>query len=1542
MSMRSYFHPFAFSNIAMATALSWCAMCLAAGEPAPRGLFLKSRDVPALRQRLGAPAYQLVLQQAETALRERKRPSMSTITQYHAMAYLATGDVSRAQAAVDELMLWAQAQEKSVPTVTGKTEQSLSISRQAFNACLIYATLEPLGAIESDQRAYLEKVLAMCASRLMERGTSFERDDYFDPHFRVSNWNTDRLTMVGMFALAFPEHPNSTLWLQHAIREIEWQLDHVVMPDGAWPEGTRYHGAVLRTIIPFAFALREAGHVDLFGREPLRRMLDYLVRIQSPPDRTLGNLTLTPGVFDANWENVWSYLLAWGAKAYAPSDPAFAGRLMWGWQRAGAPLLGENSPGTPLGALLFTDVAIRPIEQPPLESEVLPSGYAVLRDGFGTERESLLLVSVATSRGIWHEHSDRGGLSLFAFRTPLALDPGITRYDATRGEWYIRSRAHNLVMFDGKDVGGNGAVATWFSGDAISYVDADLSGAVGGSYHRRIFRITSDFYLVWDVIGRPGNAEYHLHVLGQEQSADRAEQIQFQCDADVGLEVGLLWPPDVDHRIDTDPHPAVFETMDMNTGLPHVAREIRPRWLRVGPVSDATDIVTVLRPYQGKAPPAVMRRIGSSQNDPAVLEVEANGVTTRFHLASDKQKLSGAAGVERRSVTDGQLQSLCLIDGTLFGVDDGWRIATNASTSILLRPVSDGAWEVQNLGAPFVKLDLTGPWGKELKQLNVTRPDGVEEPTLERDPEQGTIRWSMSAATYRISIDKPTREAAQREAAEHPCLLLGASDVAAFRERLAREPHRTAYQRLKAFLDQGMPRRAGDDERDTSMMRSQIGALIYTVTGDRHQAEDAAKEYMSRIESWRHSVPEYRMEERSQSYRTMYRQLHNLCIDYDLLQPAGVFSKDEQTLIRQTLGNAVSRFMERGETFNPEDYYNSAGMRASNTNSDRLAAVGMFCLAFPEHPLADAWLEHVVREIQWQLNNTTLADGAWPEGTRYQGAILRQYVPFAVALRRNDGADLLSHPKFKLMFESLIQLQAPKDRMLDGIAVIAGIGDANWENIWEAVLGWGTGAYAQSDPAFASRLKWAWERAGAPFTVELSPGNPAVGLFLVDPNVKSVEQPPLMNHISAMGHVLRRTRFGTEEESWLLLNGTSVPDEWHHHPDKGSFSWYASGVPIALDPGVADYAKSRGRWYAKRAAHNAVVFGGKDQRAPARVSRNFFAEPCSYTDLDLGSESSQGYHRRVLSFGPDCQLVWDAIPGESGAEFHLHVLAEKPETIDGNAVSFPCMRGMVLDFRMPARADSPAIADAKVLRILQDEYPIRFFAEREGLPTVVRELTPRWLRLEQRVRGQDFVTLLRASKADAPTPLEFRAVEMRGDEVAVAEIANAGSSTRVFFGVDSAKSEALEGVLGVVQDATQMSQRQSILMVDATIFAPSPEITLSANVPSCIEVRQFGPGEWQVTNHGDGFEQVKLKLPWAGPIEQAKVLRSDGSVEPTARCDRAHRTVEFIMNDRVVRILCEARASSTDLDKSSSRCELSLTGKSPGAKEMFLNEDHAN
>ena len=58
---------------------------------------------------------------------------------------------------------------------------------------------------------------------------------------REKNIYTDVFLAAGLVGLVFPDLEESRDWVDYALSELEWQLDHCIWDDCCWLESPRYH-----------------------------------------------------------------------------------------------------------------------------------------------------------------------------------------------------------------------------------------------------------------------------------------------------------------------------------------------------------------------------------------------------------------------------------------------------------------------------------------------------------------------------------------------------------------------------------------------------------------------------------------------------------------------------------------------------------------------------------------------------------------------------------------------------------------------------------------------------------------------------------------------------------------------------------------------------------------------------------------------------------------------------------------------------------------------------------------------------------------------------------------------------------------------------------------------------------------------------------------------------------------------------------------------------------------------------------------------------
>ena len=258
---------------------------------------------------------------------------------------------------------------------------------------------------------------------------------------------------------------------------------------------------------------------------------------------------------------------------------------------------------------------------------------------------------------------------------------------------------------------------------------------------------------------------------------------------------------------------------------------------------------------------------------------------------------------------------------------------------------------------------------------------------------------------------------------------------------------------------------------------------------------------------------------------------------------------------------------------------------------------------------------------------------------------------------------------------------------MGGCALTPALSDGNWEMVWEATLGWAAGAYALTDPTYAAELWAAWERACAPVALEPSPPAMLVPfLFIgcvrpdecgpfVEPYSGRTPRSPTRRSKLLSGYAVLEQPVLSSDPYFIMSTSTQRQTEGHEHPDRGSFSLYAHGTPLVLDPGVGwcgynwfgtipssrangtDFDKGMqfGAWYRGSQSHSMVNFAKEGagikpenetwrppgayghewgMRGAAWVDNHVFSAAVDYVALNVTRAvqasqlpTVQGYHR---------------------------------------------------------------------------------------------------------------------------------------------------------------------------------------------------------------------------------------------------------------------------------------------------------------------------
>ncbi|NNM88250.1 MAG: hypothetical protein HKL95_06995, partial [Phycisphaerae bacterium] len=346
--------------------------------------------------------------------------------------------------------------------------------------------------------------------------------------------------------------------------------------------------------------------------------------------------------------------------------------------------------------------------------------------------------------------------------------------------------------------------------------------------------------------------------------------------------------------------------------------------------------------------------------------------------------------------------------------------------------------------------------------------------------------------------------------------------------------------------------------------------------------------------------------------------------DYDLIVASGVFTPEEERLVRSWL-------MLMGHLYMSPDLMNwKFNSRNANFEADRVDVVGVIGLAFQGNPDAAAFVKHAADRMEKSLNvYCTPGSGKWYENPAC-------YYLHAAKCRMNLAFHLATHgiqdptaiPRLKDFLRWGILLLTPPcphdyHAMSEGLGTttyekaekvrrIAPIGDhahlGPWVPDHYALL---AKLYRRSDPEFADLLMWAWRAGGSNGSYY---GNmPLLFANLTEEDLKFSPPPNLTSRrLEGFGAAFRG-KFNEPDEFFLLFK--QGPGGYRYHRTEGSIILFADGKPLIYDGGEAGET-----W-----RHSTVSFGATHTPlAPGHVERFH-----SFTAVDF----AQGVHPKALEPG---------------------------------------------------------------------------------------------------------------------------------------------------------------------------------------------------------------------------------------------------------------------------------------------------------------------
>ncbi|NMO97043.1 heparinase II/III domain-containing protein [Paenibacillus lemnae] len=412
------------------------------------------------------------------------------------------------------------------------TYGAVHIGRGLQVTSVIYDIIAAAGVFSSEEEEQLLNDFRYVSNLMMDTGYySYHLESFPDEKGgKRSNWNADRAVGLGVYALLFPEEELASRYLEHTMTVVDWQLEHVVDHDGAWPENIRYHGAVLHRYFLFFMLLKQLKGTDYFAHTKVKQMYRFLIETATCHDIIQDGAgtpaLMSPAVGDANVNDQWFRLLVYAAPFYRDIDPELSEEMMWTWRQGGAQV--RDSGASPIPVIpLICAVPDLPARQPDMSSRHYPDiGYVIFRSGVGEHDCGLEQIHdehfaiYEASPLTYHAHHDEGHFSIWAGGVPLTIDAGTGGYYNGDRHWYLSGSAHNVVQFknaEGRCQNGpltSECLETLFS-EELDYVISRIPDHNALIYERHFMFIRAGFdvYLVWDRIEGSSPSVWNLHTL---------------------------------------------------------------------------------------------------------------------------------------------------------------------------------------------------------------------------------------------------------------------------------------------------------------------------------------------------------------------------------------------------------------------------------------------------------------------------------------------------------------------------------------------------------------------------------------------------------------------------------------------------------------------------------------------------------------------------------------------------------------------------------------------------------------------------------------------------------------------------------------------------------------------------------------------------------------------------------------------------------------------------------------------------------------------
>ena len=597
------------------------------------------------------------------------------------------------------------------------------------------------------------------------------------------------------------------------------------------------------------------------------------------------------------------------------------------------------------------------------------------------------------------------------------------------------------------------------------------------------------------------------------------------------------------------------------------------------------------------------------------------------------------------------------------------------------------------------------------------------------------------------------------------------------------------------------------------------------------------------------------------------RTLQRDALGYDMIYDSGVTSEEEDAYIR-SLFNWVAYELTSTSYYN----YGASNGRIHNYNADRISALILYALCFPDNTGTEAknfkdnfdfFYNHVMNpENVWSFP-TMVKDGVydagdeyggmWCENMRYQCSVQRSWLLAAKALDRYDPSNSwVQRDEFKKLARMWITTQGPRLVVSTNAKNLAGyptVGDQSWREDNIDMAGWCAGIYKNIDPEMSSELMYTWDRMGG----VLGKAGYPISVFL-DVDTTIPRKNPQLSSMSLknVGYTYFWQNFGElgQENMVLMPNSPGYGNRnqvIHDHHDRGSFAYFAKGTPMSLDSGMGSYFGSDTKFWRSSRSHNVILFwseplgewlstsGGDgsgytsdtgNKRYFDSKTRDFFtSDEIDRVTIDVNPETRDSKatnlqwnrHFAYIKDGINALVFWDEIKNTRKSQFNLF-MASKDYTQYNDMVLADMHNDMQMEVHLLG-SNNPKITGTWVPS-----------AGAYGFPTVDGAEQQQRIQYEQ-TNGKDYLTVLFA-KDNGADGLVSEKLETGNENITAYRMENADGKS-FYIAVNEGDKEATCSISNTktirnpqtgdklnANETFKIAKGQMMVFVDDTIDAP--------------------------------------------------------------------------------------------------------------------------